>query len=206
MFWTQENGCLQHRRSRCTVSHVFPCNLKPWEHSNSDKTNSDALVGEAWPRTWAATPASSRTKAENGSTYPQSLTRRGLVAQILKRPSVREQHPSGLHGFLLQPASTHLLGASRIDISTQVHVGARNAGLSVQIFALQVRSSPLQLPCITINKDVSNRQLTHIQVALHVVHVEDRGCGYQCAAVVVSVGRICRGRSVLLCESVRRRV
>jgi hypothetical protein len=39
-----------------------------------------------------------------------------------------------------------------LTFATQIHVGARNAGLGVQIFALQVRSSPLQLHCVTINK------------------------------------------------------
>jgi hypothetical protein len=41
---------------------------KPLHTTTMDTTNSDALAGEAWPRTWAATPASSRTKAESGST------------------------------------------------------------------------------------------------------------------------------------------
>lgn len=70
---------------------------------------------------------------------------------------------------------------SKTDVSTQIHVRTRDARPRVQILALQVRASPLQRARNTVNNGKTTDTLP--QVAVHVVHVADRGRRYQCVAV-----------------------
>jgi hypothetical protein len=127
MFRSEENGCVQHRRFRRAVR------LSPL--SGTGKLFLKFKTDEAWPPTLGATPASSRTKVESGSTSPQFSPPRRFSERMKSRNSqaifcLRWHGNSSLCTVLLTPR--------------QIHDRTRNAQPRIQILALQVRPSPLQ--------------------------------------------------------------
>lgn len=125
---------------------------------------------EAWLRTSAAIRASSKPKAESGSTYYSLVTEvHFVVALSIDCPSVAlavstlhdmttdqaagHAHPLYEAKSLVLNNNTHSFRSlfSKTDVFTQIHVRTRNARPRVQILALQVRASPLQRARNTVN-------------------------------------------------------